>query len=175
MERQLLLLGLLRLQQMHGYQLSEIIDRDLGYLTDLKRPTAYNLLRKMEEEGLVEQHREQPGARPERRVYTVTPAGEATFQRLLSDNLCHSHQSYSASTIGVLFIRELPGKEAARLLRQQVEELEPTMHILSQVLSTHQPESGRYAIELRLAHLRTEHDYLTQLASKLEKEACDAL
>ena len=47
-ERELLLLGVLRKREMHGYQLSEFLEAHLGMFFDLKKATAYNLLRKME-------------------------------------------------------------------------------------------------------------------------------
>ena len=43
-ERELLLLGLLRRREMHGYQLSEFLDTHLGLFFHLKKATAYNLL-----------------------------------------------------------------------------------------------------------------------------------
>ena len=47
MERELLLLGLLRSQDMHGYQLHEAIDSHLGMVVQLTKPTAYGLLSNM--------------------------------------------------------------------------------------------------------------------------------
>ena len=47
MDDKLLLLGILRRQEMHGYQLFEFIDRDLAACTNLKKPTAYYLLNRM--------------------------------------------------------------------------------------------------------------------------------
>ena len=49
MERQLLLLGLLRREDMHGYRLNEFIERDMAFCTDVKKPTAYYLLDKLAE------------------------------------------------------------------------------------------------------------------------------
>jgi DNA-binding PadR family transcriptional regulator len=47
MDRQLLLLGLLRRQEMHGYQLNEFIEEKMHSCIDLKKPTAYYLLDKL--------------------------------------------------------------------------------------------------------------------------------
>jgi len=53
MDRQLLLLGLLRRQEMHGYQLNEFIEEKMHFCIDLKKPTAYYLLDKLAQEGLL--------------------------------------------------------------------------------------------------------------------------
>ncbi|MGD8597706.1 MAG: helix-turn-helix transcriptional regulator, partial [Anaerolineae bacterium] len=76
MERELLLLGLLRSQDMHGYQLHEAIDSHLGMGVQLTKPTAYRLLSNMADDGWVTFREEQEGNRPPRRVYAITPKGE---------------------------------------------------------------------------------------------------
>ena len=58
-ERELLLLGLLRKREMHGYQLSEFLETHLVMFFDIKKATAYNLLGKMEKSGWVSSHEEQ--------------------------------------------------------------------------------------------------------------------
>ena len=89
MERELLLLGLLRSQEMHGYQLHEAIDSHLGMGVQLTKPTAYRLLSNMAEDGWVTYREEQEGNRPPRRVYAITAQGEVAFQRLLRENLAN--------------------------------------------------------------------------------------
>ena len=72
---------------MHGYELHEMLERQLGFLSDLKKPTAYRLLDLLEEQGLVEGEVERLGRRPERRVYRLTPEGQERFQTLLRAEL----------------------------------------------------------------------------------------
>ena len=75
MERELLLLGLLREKGMHGYQLLEFIDTQMSMCVDLKKPTAYFLLERMTATGWIRFEQSQEGNRPPRRVYTITPKG----------------------------------------------------------------------------------------------------
>src|SRR5689334_24991696 len=110
MDRELLLLGLLRRAHMHGYQLHEFIERDLATCTDLKKPTAYFLLDKMTRLGWITQREEREGNRPARRVYQVTAAGEAQFQQLLRENLSGSATTRFTGDIGLIFADTLaPG------------------------------------------------------------------
>ncbi len=119
MDRELLLLGLLRSQTMHGYQLHEVIDGHLGMGVRLTKPTAYRLLGQMADEGWLAYREEQEGNRPPRRVYTVTPEGEAAFQLLLRENLAHHHPSDFTCHIGLAFLDELSAEEALPLLRKR--------------------------------------------------------
>ena len=119
MERELLLLGLLRSQDMHGYQLHEAIDSHLGMGVQLTKPTAYRLLSNMAEDGWVTFREEQEGNRPPRRVYAITQQGEVAFQRLLRENLAHYEPSDFTCHIGLAFLDELPAEESLPLLRRR--------------------------------------------------------
>ena len=58
MEKKLLLLGVLRGQDMHGYQLSHHLGHGGGMAVTLTKSNAYKLLGKMEEDGWVTHHEE---------------------------------------------------------------------------------------------------------------------
>ncbi len=72
MDRKLLLLGLLRMQDMHGYQINDFIDAFLAVCVDVKKPTAYYLLNKMHADGWIaveEQAGGQPASAPDIQYY----------------------------------------------------------------------------------------------------------
>src|SRR6478672_4606903 len=104
----LLLLGLLRRARMHGYQLMEFIERNLSTCTDLKKPTAYLGLERLSKNGWVVEQEEREGKRPPRKVYTITPEGEAEFQRLLIINLGSYTASKFPQDMGLAFADALP-------------------------------------------------------------------
>ena len=70
--RELLLLGLLLREEMHGYSLSHFLERRFGQIVVLNRSTAYFLLSRLERRELVATATEREGQRPERRVYRLT-------------------------------------------------------------------------------------------------------
>ena len=128
MERELLLLGLLRQQEMHGYQLYEFIEQDLAACTDIKKSTAYYLLNKMASDGWINEELAQEGNRPLRRVYSLTPAGEAKYQQALRANLADFQPAYFPGDIGLAFVDDLPNDEAVRLLQQRRARLEDALN-----------------------------------------------
>jgi DNA-binding PadR family transcriptional regulator len=168
MDAKLLLLGLLRQQNMHGYQLYEFIDRDLSVCTDLKKPTAYYLLNKMAEEGLIGEDQVQEGNRPPRRVYSLTEKGEAEYQRLLRLNLADYSPAYFGGDAGLAFIDTLDVPEARSLLERRRTALAEELASLSEV-----PRHGgslQLVIDHRLHHLRSELDWLDALVENLAQE-----
>jgi DNA-binding PadR family transcriptional regulator len=119
MEKKLLLLGLLRNHEMHGYQLNAMLGESVGISIKLTRPNAYKLLNKMEQDGWVTYREEQEGNRPLRRVYAVTEEGELAFQQMLRDSLASYSVPEFPSTVGFNFLELLPADEAVDLLQQR--------------------------------------------------------
>lgn len=166
MDDKLLLLGLLRSQQMHGYQLYEFIGGALSACTDLKKPTAYYLLNKMAQDGWIEERSEQEGNRPPRKVYRPTGTGEAAFQRLLRENLAAYAAPSFPSDMGLAFLDGLSAAEARSLLEQRRATLAARLEAVEQA-PLHQG-----ALQLLIDHQRwfltSELAWLDQVLSGLE-------
>jgi DNA-binding PadR family transcriptional regulator len=172
MEKKLLLLGLLRMHEMHGYRLNELIDAHLGRSVQLTRPTAYNLLEKMAKDGWIVFSDEQEGNRPPRRVYSITPAGEAAFQEILRESLSSYKPAKSKSDIALAFIETLPQAEAMSLLRKRRKAIE--LELESYGNDNEQHHQGGF--QLLVAHQKRSlkadlawNDEILTLLSKKEK------
>lgn len=84
----LYILGLiLRFGPQHGYQIKKLMEEQLEDFTQIKLPTVYYHLEKMEAAGLITAHRDKQGARPEKTVYQVSEAGADKFKVLLLQTL----------------------------------------------------------------------------------------
>lgn len=169
-ERQLLLLGLLRAQEMHGYQLNEFIDRQMAFCVDLKRSTAYYLLDKLCREGYVEEEIGREGNRPERRTYRITSSGEARFQELLRRNLATFELPTYPEDIGVIFQHHIPPAEVAQHLQTRRSAIlarrQEVVHLRASLPTDHTP-----ILQHHLLHLDAELTWLDQLLSDLEAGA----
>jgi DNA-binding PadR family transcriptional regulator len=171
MERKLLLLGLLRSHEMHGYQLNEFIDSHLRASVHLKKPTAYRLLNNMAEDGWVTYREEQEGNRPPRRVYAITPQGEAAFQQLLRQSLADYKPVDFPGNIGLLFLDALPVEEALSLLQKRRAIVESML----QMAHTHEVHHESYQLLLlhRTRHLSTELEWLDEVIARLKSGSQD--
>lgn len=92
-ERVLLLLGLLTEQDRHGYEINDFIEHTLHNVIRLNKATAYQLLDRLEQHGLVASRLEQHGQRPNRKVYHLTPGGQDKFQAMLAAQLAAEEPS----------------------------------------------------------------------------------
>jgi len=122
-QNHLLLLGLLKAQESHGYQLMDFVERNLARIASLKKATAYYELKRLEKLGLVSVRREQEGGRPPRQVFALTAEGEAAFLDLLRENLRAPEVPTCSSDIGLMFMSALSPVEARSLIVEKLESL----------------------------------------------------
>lgn len=166
MERKLLLLGLLRSEEMHGYQLNEFIDSHLEATVQLKKPTAYRLLNAMADDGWVTCREEREGNRPPRRVFAITAEGEAAFERILRESLAAYEPIAFHGNIGLLFLDAIPADEAAELLRGRRASVESVL----QQAHRHKVHEGSSSLLLlhQTRHLAVELAWLDEVIAQLE-------
>ena len=161
---ELLLLGLLDQQRMHGYRLAEFLEHRLETVSDLSRPTAYRLLERLYHRGLVEGSAEREGNRPERLVYQITPAGRVRLESLLREQLAAASTVYDSGNVALLFADRLPLAERNALLARRRQSFAEQRERIAASASAHGPGTSPHLIlEHSLAHLDTEIAWLDQL------------
>jgi DNA-binding PadR family transcriptional regulator len=165
MDRELLLLGLLRQEEMHGYRIVERVEAELRYCTDLKKPTVYFLLGKMEKAGWVARTRSRQGKRPPRWVYHITDSGEAQFQLFLRQNLSTYAPSRFPGDVGLAFLTAVAPQEAADRLDERRTQAEAELKALRQ--APVQRGSTEWVLSHQRAHLESEVRWLEALIGAL--------
>lgn len=168
MEKKLLLLGLLRSHEMHGYQLNEMLAERTVTAVPFSRANAYKLLKKLEVDGFVRSYEEQEGNRPPRRVYGITPAGETAFQELLRKSIAGYERPEFPSMVAFNFLYELPADEALALLTQR------RLHIAAQLAELDAVPADMRHIHLSLDYFynfyETELAWVDALMARLEQD-----
>lgn len=162
-ERALLLLGLLSRQDLHGYQLNHFIEHGLGCPVHLPRPTAYALLDKMEQMGLIESHQEQEQNRPPRKVYHLTDSGREQFLTLLTDHLTQIRPE-AFSEVALLFLEDLPSTQQQQVLKNRSEALGLQLSHLSR------HAQGNLALERSRVLLEAEKNWLDSQIHTFKEE-----
>jgi DNA-binding PadR family transcriptional regulator len=164
-ERDLVLLGVLRQGAMHGYRIAEIVEKELGEAVDLKRSTTYYLLERLAKDGYLHRDRVPAGKRPTRYVYELTERGEQRFFELLRQNLQGSGDVRFGGDAGLAFLDALDPSEASALLTRRRAALEDA---LTAVASEQRANDGS---DLLLAHqasfLSEEIDWVEHVIGRL--------
>ena len=92
----LIILALLRREDMYGYQLVQETERSSGGRITTQEGSLYPVLYKLEDQGYISSHRVPAGKRMTRIYYHLEPAGEALLKQLT--------QEYETVTQGVFQI-----------------------------------------------------------------------
>ena len=79
MNIQNIILGLIQIKPMTGYELKQKFDTSLGFFSGASFGSIYPLLKKLEKQGLVKLHLEVQDGRPNRKIYSITQRGRKAF------------------------------------------------------------------------------------------------
>ncbi|MDA3936013.1 MAG: PadR family transcriptional regulator [Actinomycetota bacterium] len=160
-EHRLLVLGLLRMQEMHGYQLAEMVESHFGGSSRIKKPTLYDTLKRLDAEGSVTSRSEQEGNRPPRTVYSLTPQGQEEFLELLRDSIGTYREPDLRDESALMFLSVLPAEEVRSLLESRRGSLEA---LLEEQPEEDDPHHGalRAVASRRMHHLRAEVAWLDE-------------
>lgn len=166
--RELLLLGLVHRREMHGYELVKFLDQRMNFLIDLKPPTTYGLLDRLEQHGYVTSEVERTGNWPERRVYRITSAGEAHFWDLLRENLAAFSPASYPDEVGLYFMDQLPDSEVQVALETKLTQVLSRLVEIREKAERHAGTPARWLFGHHLAHLETERSWLEETLQRWE-------
>ncbi|CAH2714717.1 hypothetical protein BACCIP111895_01893 [Neobacillus rhizosphaerae] len=170
-QRSLILLGLLMSQSQHGYQINDFIERNLSTVTDMKKPTAYATLDKLNQNGYIDIQFEQEGNRPTRKVYSINENGKQYFYKLLLNNLSSAESVNYQGDIGLMFIDFLPLEKTIPALQDRLNKNKNLIEIFKQT-PAHGIRSGvNLAVEHKITMLEAEVRFLAKTINILIQES----
>jgi DNA-binding PadR family transcriptional regulator len=121
---ELAILSLVAEQPRHGYEIEQVIEeRGMRDWTEVGFSSIYYLLKKLEQERLIESRLEPAGRGPARQVYQATPAGNAALRAAVRETLSTPARPSSPLQLGLANMPALPRGEAVAALQQYRAEL----------------------------------------------------
>src|SRR5919199_4108737 len=117
------LLGLLREQPMHAYQMYQRLAQpeDLGLVWHLKQSQLYALLARLEDAGYIAATVEPQGSRPPRRMLHLTASGAAALDTWLHTPVAHGREFRQEFMAKLFFARQDGPLAVAQLIADQRE------------------------------------------------------
>jgi DNA-binding PadR family transcriptional regulator len=140
----------------------------LDSLFALNRSTAYFLLDRLAQRGLVEAELEREGRRPERRVYRLTAEGKDSLQAALREHLADYKPGRYPDEVGLLFLEMLPRQEQKSLLEEKLKAVRERQSWAEERRSAHAGTPARWMLGHRVAHLQAEEHWLRETLAELE-------
>ena len=123
---ELALLGYVRSQPMHGYEIYQrlLSPGGLGNVWRIKQPLLYAYLKRLESAGLLRATVEAQTERPPRRLLAITPAGEEAFRRWLAQPVARGRELRLEFLAKLYFARSEGQAVALRLLDAQLQQFD---------------------------------------------------
>ncbi|MFG2037423.1 PadR family transcriptional regulator [Dactylosporangium sp. NPDC048998] len=170
----LMILGLVSyLQPVHGYDIrKELASWNVESWANVQPGSIYHALRKMTEEGLLEEvSTEQVNNRPARTVYQLTPSGAAEYQALLRRYWWDYQEPQDPFLAAFAFLPHLPRAEAIGALRARARLLEgwnAAYRDNVEEWTEHKPPHVGWQFELTMLRCEAEARWCHDIAARIE-------
>lgn len=115
--QELVILGLLNQNPEHGYQIKKFLKQVLALYADIETESIYYPLKILEEQGMVQKKVGRQGQRPEKYVYSITPAGKLYFQELLVKNILFLRRPFVNIDLSLYFLPTMDNRVVQHKLR----------------------------------------------------------
>ena len=170
---ELAILSLIAEQPLHGYEIEQIIEqRGMRNWTEIAFSSIYYVLKKLEQSGLVEGRlAEQKGQGPARRVYHITPAGEAAWREASLEALTSPEPRHTSFLLGLANLPGIPHAERLAGLRAYAEGLKAQCDQMLAAIEAQQPLpfSAKALFDYSLHMARAELEWVEAFIVQVEQ------
>ena len=150
----LAILGLLKQQPMHGYQLSRELGASLGGFWRVSYGSLYPTLRRLERDGQVAPVPGESAGGRRKTIYSITDRGEQAFLELLQETPNDSSTEDTRFRVRLAFFRYLPPETRIRLLERRRGYLHERLRTIEDSLRATREGADDYTLAL-IEHGRT--------------------
>jgi DNA-binding PadR family transcriptional regulator len=171
---ELAILGQLKQQPMHGYQLSRELGGSMGGFARVSYGSLYPTLRRLERDGLVAPIGDQPTGGRRKTVYGITEAGERAFLELLQEAPGETSSEDARFRVRLAFFRYLSPETRIRLLERRRAALVERLASFDDAIDAGRAEADDYRLavmEHGRAATRADIDWLDDLITNERTDA----
>lgn len=170
MDIRTLCLGILTIEDATGYEIKKTFEEDLSHFYEASYGSIYPALTRMTEEGLVTCTEQAQDGRPDKKVYSITPAGRMVFLDALAETP-RKDRIRSEFLAMLMFSDLMSTARVSQLIDNRLSELEAKIDGLSDCRGSTMPNVDRFMRGYGAAIYRAERDYLNENRHLLEAEA----
>lgn len=169
-------LGILTRGDATGYEIKKLVEEG-GYqhFVDASFGSIYPALNRLTEEGLVSLREEAQEKRPDRKVYSITPAGRAAFVAALMRPLPEDRHR-SPFAFAMLFCQQIPAPRVQALLDEYVRRNRVLLEQINRQDVDHLMPGERFVLGLGQAIMGATVDFIETHRAEVEgseKEAAE--
>jgi PadR family transcriptional regulator, regulatory protein AphA len=122
------ILGFLNYGPFTGYSLKKVFDQSIHHFWEADQSQIYRTLNRLAANGWAEMETVEQENRPDRKVYHITPAGQAELARWISGPFCFE-QNRSAELVKVFFSGMESDEEVLATFKPVVEQIRAQLEV----------------------------------------------
>jgi PadR family transcriptional regulator, regulatory protein AphA len=167
------LLGFLAEQPMHGYELHQRIESELGHIWHISQSQVYNILKRLEQQGYISGTVQAQTKLPNRFLFELTSSGMERFETWLDTPTVCSVRAIRVEFITRLFFAgQRDHSKAGALIDSQVNKIRIGLERLNRMLSELPPEQvfNRLGLELRITQLSSIREWLESCHRVIDRQ-----
>ena len=165
------LLGFLALNPSHGYEIHQRLESELKHIWRLSLSQVYNVLNRLEKEGLIDGELNPQENRPDRTLFQITPSGREHFEIWLNTPIGPSVRALRMAFITKLyFSTQLADGQLDNRIRTQEAEIQRGLEKLKGDLNAlpEKRDFNRLSLKLRTSQLESLLHWLQECRSELD-------
>jgi PadR family transcriptional regulator AphA len=153
---------------MHGYDLHQRTERELGRIWYMGMSNIYNALKRLEKSGYVESTLAPQESRPPRKVYRITRSGRKTFRDWVRQPAPNIRRLRVELLAKLYFLRTLDLKGATKLIEDQQEICHERVRRFEDSIATCEPDDfDRLVFDFRRRQVESILDWLAAYQKEL--------
>ncbi len=138
----------------HGYDVSRILQKDIGPLWRLGKSHVYSLLSKLEKAGFIKRERITKESYPDRNVFSITEQGADALRTWITQPVYHIRDMRLEFPTKLWFAKNIGWHDEKKLIESQLSICIKKIQHLEALKDSAQTWAVEQALELRLAILR---------------------
>ncbi|MDF1591113.1 MAG: PadR family transcriptional regulator [Desulfobacterales bacterium] len=158
------LLGALMSGPRHGYEIMQFTEKALGATWFVGTSQLYALLKRLQQQGLVQSTLEHQDARPAKRIFTISPEGKDAFLKWLHEPTRHVRDFRIEFMAKLFFFYQLSLLGGKKLIDAQIELLKNVRLTIKQNHAAETDPYTRLVYGFKLATVELRMKWLSQKA-----------
>jgi len=167
------LLGTLMSGPRHGYEIMQFTEKSLGETWFVGTSQLYVLLKRLQQQGLVQSTLEHQDARPSKRIFTISPEGKDAFLKWLHEPTRHVRDFRIEFMAKLFFFDQLSIWGGKKLVDAQIELLKNVRLKIKQNQSAEIDPFNRLVYGFKLATVELRMKWLSQKARPFMEQTAD--
>lgn len=171
----LIVLGMLKKEALSAYDIQKLVEyRNISRWVKISTPSIYKKVIQLEQKGLVKGVSMKEGKMPEKVIYSLTPAGEQQFEKLMMEISCKPVNIFLDFNAVIVNLDSLPAGQQQSCLARIEENVKILKSYLEENIAAKEhvpevPETGMAVLQQQFILAQAIETWIASVKERLQK------